>query len=492
MTKLTSLTINQALEGLKSNQFSCTELLNEHVAAMEKHRDMNLFITETLDTARKQATASDEKYSSGKAGQLEGIPLAIKDIFCTTGVKTTNGSHILHNFVPQYDSTVTEKLFAEGAVMLGKANMDEFAMGSANTYSHFGPAINPWKEKGSNERFVPGGSSGGSAAAVAARIAMGSTGTDTGGSVRQPAAFCGIVGFKPSYGRCSRYGIISFSSSLDQAGVFARNVEDTALLAINSMGYDPKDSTSSDIPLPDLTSAMKKDVKGMRIGIPKEYHCEGLDKEAEQLWNDSVEALKKEGAEIKEISLPHTKYGIAAYYVIAPAEGSSNYSRYDGVRYGLREYKEGMSLDEMYAATRTSGFGHEAQRRIMIGTYVLSSGYYDDYFLKAQRVRRLLANDFENAFKDVDAIITPTAPTPAFSLDNKDQLDPIALYLNDLFTIPASMAGLPAISIPGRLNSKGMPLGVQIIGNRFDEEAVFTTAKNLERCFNFKESPEGF
>ncbi len=258
------------------------------------------------------------------------------------------------------------------------------------------------------------------------------------------------------------------------------------------MGYDPKDSTSSDIPLPDLKSAMKKDVKGMKIGIPKEYYCDGLDKEAEQLWNDSIEILKKEGAEIKEISLPHTKYGIAAYYVIAPAEASSNYSRYDGVRYGLREYKEGMSLDEMYAATRTAGFGHEAQRRIMIGTYVLSSGYYDDYFLKAQRVRRLLANDFENAFKDVDAIITPTAPTPAFSLDNKDQLDPIALYLNDLFTIPASMAGLPAISIPGRLNAKGMPLGVQIIGNKFDEEAVFTTAKNLERCFNFKESPEGF
>ncbi|MCH9754216.1 MAG: Asp-tRNA(Asn)/Glu-tRNA(Gln) amidotransferase subunit GatA [Alphaproteobacteria bacterium] len=492
MKDLNSLSIIEALDGLKNKKFSSVELLTAHINALEKHKNLNIFITETLDLAKKKAAESDEKYANGSAGDLEGIPLAIKDAFCTKGIRTTNASQILHNFIPQYESTVTSKLFEAGSVMLGKANMDEFAMGSANTYSSFFPSINPWKETGSDETFSPGGSSGASAAAVAAKIAMGSTGTDTGGSVRQPAAFCGIVGFKPSYGRCSRYGIIAFASSLDQAGVFARSVEDAALLAKSTMGHDQKDSTSVNIGLPNLSEAMKKDVKGLRIGIPKEYRSEGLDPEIEKLWEDSVEMLKKEGAIIEEISLPHTKYGIGAYYVIAPAEASSNLSRFDGVRFGLREHEPGMTLDEMYTATRTKGFGHEVERRIMIGTYVLSSGYYEDYFLKAQKVRRLLVSDFDEAFKNIDAIITPTAPTAAFSIANKDKMDPVALYLNDLYTIPASMAGLPAISIPGRLNKKGLPLGIQIVGKRFDEETVFRAAKNLEKCFNFKESPKGF
>jgi len=492
MTELHKLSVTDALTSLMKKEFSCVELVNSHIQVLEKHKDLNVFITETLDLAREKAKESDKKYANGTAGHLEGIPMAIKDVFCTVGVRTTNGSQILKDFIPQYESTVTSKLFNEGVVMLGKSNMDEFAMGSANTYSSFGPTLNPWQEIGSNERFSPGGSSGGSSSAVAARIAMASTGSDTGGSVRQPAAFCGIVGFKPSYGRCSRYGMVAFSSSLDQAGIFARSVEDTALVSRITMGYDPKDATTTKMDLPDLTGAMKQSLKGMKIGIPKEYHSEGLDPEIEKLWEEAIEIAKKEGATVEEVSLPHTKYGISAYYVIAPAEASSNLARFDGVRYGTRNFKPGMSLDEMYTATRSEGFGHEVQRRIMIGTYVLSSGYYEDYFMKAQKVRRLLANDFKYVFEKVDAILAPTAPSAAFSLENKNKMDPIALYLNDLYTIPASMAGLPAISIPGKLNSKGLPLGLQIIGNRFDEETVFRTAKNLERCFNFKESPKGF
>jgi len=489
---LHTLSITDALTSLNKKEFSCSELLQAHIDVLDKHRDLNIFITETLDLAKDQAKNSDKKYANNTAGDLEGIPMAIKDVFCTEGVRTTNGSQILKNFIPQYESTVTSKLFQEGIVMLGKANMDEFAMGSANTYSSFGPTLSPWKETGSDEKFSPGGSSGGSASAVAAKIAMASTGSDTGGSVRQPAAFCGIVGFKPSYGRCSRYGMVAFSSSLDQAGIFARSIEDTALVSKITMGYDPKDATTAKIDLPDLTGAMKQSLKGMRIGIPKEYRSEGLDPEIEKLWEESIEILKKEGASVVEVSLPHTKYGISAYYVIAPAEASSNLSRFDGVRYGMREFEQGMTLDEMYTATRSKGFGHEVQRRIMIGTYVLSSGSYEDYFVKAQKVRRLLAMDFKNVFENVDAIVTPTAPTAAFSLENKKQMDPIALYLNDLYTIPASMAGLPGISIPGKLNSKGLPLGLQIIANRFDEESVFRAAKNLERCFDFKESPKGY
>jgi len=489
---LNNLTIIEAIAGLKKKDFSCVELLQDHIEALEKHRDLNIFITETLDLAKSKALESDQKYSHNTNAILEGIPLAIKDAFCTNGIRTTQGSKILENFIPTYESTVTTKLFAQGAVMLGKSNMDEFAMGSATHYSSFGPTINPWKEDGSNEQFVPGGSSGGSASAVAARIAMGSTGTDTGGSVRQPASFCGIVGFKPSYGRCSRYGIIAFASSLDQAGFFGRSVGDVALLSDICMGHDEKDATSANIAKPDLAEAMKKNLKGVRVGVPKEYYSENLDPEIEKLWVDSLEMLKQEGAIVEEVSLPHTKYGISAYYVIAPAEASSNLARYDGVRYGLREYKQGMSLDEMYEVTRTAGFGSEVQRRIMIGTYVLSSGYYEDYFLKAQRVRRLMSEDFKKVFEKVDILLTPTAPTSAFSLDNESQMDPLSLYLNDLYTIPASMAGLPAISIPGRLNKKSMPLGVQIVGKRFDEESVFRVAKNMERCFNFNFSPKGF
>jgi len=492
MNKLNHLTISEALGALKNKDFSCVELIDAHIAAIEKSQELNCFITETFDLARQHAKDSDKKYASSTAGILEGIPLAIKDIFCTKDVRTTNGSRILENFVPTYESTVTSKLFGEGIAMLGKANMDDYAMGSATHYSTYGPTINPWTEKSSNERFVPGGSSGGSAASVAACIAMGSTGSDTGGSVRQPAAFCGIVGFKPSYGRCSRFGMIAFASSLDQAGFLARTVEDTALLSDVAMGHDPNDATSANIAKPDLIGAMKKNLKGLRVGIPKEYQHERLDPEIAKLWEESAEILRNQGAIIEEISLPHTKYGLSAYYVIAPAEASSNLSRYDGVRYCTRHYEPGMTLDDMYYETRSKGFGHEVQRRIMIGTYVLSSGYYEDYFLKAQRVRRLLVSDFDKAFERVDIILCPTAPTAAFSLSHTSKMDPVSLYLNDLFTIPASMAGLPAISIPGKLNHKGMPLGMQLIGKRFDEEMVFRVARNMERCFNFNHIPEGF
>jgi aspartyl-tRNA(Asn)/glutamyl-tRNA(Gln) amidotransferase subunit A len=489
---LNYLTITDTIKSLKNKKFSCVELVNAHIAAIERSKSLNCFVTETFDLAKQQAKDSDKKYADSAQGALEGIPLAIKDVFCTANVRTTNGSKILENFVPTYESTVTSNLFSQGAVMLGKANMDEFAMGSATHYSAYGPTINPWTEKGSKERFVPGGSSGGSSASVAARIAMGATGSDTGGSVRQPAAFCGVVGFKPSYGRCSRFGMVAFASSLDQAGFFARTVSDTALLSDIAMGYDPNDATSANMAKPDLTGAMKKNLKGLRVGIPVEYRSDKLDPEISNLWNESAEILRQEGALVEEISLPHTKYGISAYYVIAPAEASSNLSRFDGVRYGLRVHKPGMTLDDMYYETRSKGFGHEVQRRIMVGTYVLSSGYYEDYFLKAQKVRRLLALDFHRAFEKVDVILSPTAPTPAFSLENESQMDPVSLYLNDLFTIPSSMAGLPAISIPGKLNKKGMPLGMQIIAKRFDEENVFRVAHNMERCFNFNYVPEGF
>ncbi len=492
MDELNKLTIKAALQALKEKKISSRDLVESHVKSIEKHRNLNAFITETIDIARKNAEASDIKYLNGQPGLLEGIPISVKDNFCMQDIKTTNASKILHNFVPTYNSTVTTKIFDAGAVMLGKTNMDEFAMGAASHYSAFGPVINPWKEKNSDEDLVPGGSSGGSAVAVSAYMSMGALGTDTGGSVRQPASFCGVVGFKPSYGRCSRYGIISFASSLDQAGVFTRTVDDAALLASVAMGHDIKDTTCSKQELPDLDYAVDRSIKGMRIGIPKEYHSSGLNSEIEKLWDEAKEMLKKEGAEIVDISLPHTKYGVASYYVIAPAEASSNLARYDGVRYGLRSYQEGMSLDEMYEATRTEGFGHEVERRIMIGTYVLSAGFYDAYFSKAQKVRKLMVTDFKSAFDQVDALLTPVSTTTAFALTDKKKMDPIELYLNDLFTIPASMAGLPAISVPAKLNAAGLPIGLQIIANRFREDNLFTVAKNLERCLNFKESPKGY
>ena len=489
---LNSLTIIEAIKGLKEKTFSSIELIEAHIDAIEKHQSLNAFITKTFDIARKQAVESDKRILNGEGRKLEGIPVAIKDIFCTENTKTTCASKILENFIPTYESTVTKKLFEQGAIMLGKTNMDEFAMGSTNVYSHFGPVINPWKKNKSNEDLIPGGSSGGSATAVSAKMSMGAFGTDTGGSIRQPAGFCGIVGFKPSYGRCSRYGIVAFSSSLDQAGVFGRTVSDTALLSEIIMGHDEKDSTCINLPVPNLFSAMNKGVKGLKIGIPKEYDMEGLDSEIKKLWKDAEHALAKGGAEIIPVSLPNTKYGVAAYYVIAPAEASSNLARFDGVRYGLCEYKDGMTLNEMYEATRGAGFGHEVERRIMIGTYILSAEAYDVYFAHAQKVRRLIANDFKLVFEKIDALLTPVTISPAYSKNDKVKMDPVAMYFNDIFTIPASMAGLSAISIPGRLNAEGLPINLQVIGKRFDEEMVFRVAKNLERSFNFNASPIGF
>ncbi len=491
-SSLNHLTIMQAKEGLRAREFSAVELTKAHFKAMDAHRDLNAFITETKEHALEQAARSDVKINNDTADALEGIPMAIKDIFCTNGIKTTNASKMLENFVPTYESTVTSKLFGAGAVMVGKSNLDEFAMGSSNYTSYFGGVVNPWKEKDSTIDLVAGGSSGGSAAAVAGRMAMAATGTDTGGSIRLPAAFCGIVGFKPSYGRCSRYGVIAFSSSLDQPGVFARTVPDTALVAQVAMGHDPKDSTSANLPVPDLMGAMHKSVKGLKIGIPKEYRSEHLDPEIIKLWQQAEDILRAEGAEVIEVSLPNTKYGVAAYYVIAPAEASANLARYDGVRYGFRSSVKDMTLDEMYERTRSEGFGNEVRRRLMIGTYVLSSGFYDAYFNKAQKVRRLIINDFNDAFTKIDALLAPVTPTPAFSLDSPSMKDPIAMYLNDALTIPASMAGLPCISIPGGLTSKNLPIGLQLITNRFEEDKLFRVASELERCINFSHSPKGF
>lgn len=491
-SSLTNLTIIQAKEGLDAREFSAVELTQAHLKAMETHRGLNAFITETTEHALEQAKKSDFKINNGTTGVLEGIPVAIKDIFCTNGIKTTNASKMLENFVPTYESTVTSKLFDAGAVMVGKSNLDEFAMGSSNYTSYFGGVINPWKEEGSTKELVAGGSSGGSAAAVAGRMSMAATGTDTGGSIRLPAAFCGIVGFKPSYGRCSRYGVISFASSLDQPGIFARTVSDTALVSQIVMGHDAKDSTSANLTVPDLMGAIHKSVKGLKIGIPKEYRSDHLDSEIAKLWQHAEDVLKAEGAEVIEVSLPNTKYGVAAYYVIAPAEASSNLARYDGVRYGFRSSDKVATLDEMYESTRSEGFGSEVFRRLMIGTYVLSSGFYDAYFSKAQKVRRLIFNDFSNVFAEVDALLTPVTPTPAFSLDSPSMKDPIAMYLNDAFTIPASMAGLPCISIPGGLTTKKLPIGLQLITNRFEEAKLFRVASELERCINFNAIPGGF
>jgi aspartyl-tRNA(Asn)/glutamyl-tRNA(Gln) amidotransferase subunit A len=489
---LNKLTINEALNGLRSRHFSCRELVENHISAIEARTYLNAFITESFELALEQARLSEQKFKFDTAGRLECIPLAIKDIYCTAGIRTTCASRILENFIPTYESTVTAKLWNAGAVMLGKTNMDEFAMGSTNIYSHFGAVINPWKEKDSDEALIPGGSSGGSAVAVAARMSMGSLGTDTGGSIRQPAGLCGIVGFKPSYGRCSRYGIVAFASSLDQAGVFARDIDDAALLSEVIMGFDEKDSTSMNLPLPNLVSATRKNIRGLRIGIPKEYDMPRLDPEIKKLWADTAQALRDDGAEIIDVSLANTKYGVASYYVIAPAEASSNLARFDGVRYGLREYKDGMTLDEMYEATRAAGFGAEVERRIMVGTYVLSAESYDVYFAQAQKVRRLIANDFRAAFEKVDALLTPVTTSPASSINDKARLDPVAMYFNDVFTIPVNMAGLPALSVPCRLTAKGLPISLQVIGNRFDEEMVFRVGKAVERYANFQAAPLGF
>ncbi len=486
MSGLTDLTIGQALEGLSQKKFSALELAEAHLAAIEKARGLNAFITETPDRARAMAKASDQHRAKGTAGLLEGIPLAIKDLFCTEGVPTTAGSHILDGYKPQYESTVTAKLWQAGAVMLGKTNMDEFAMGSSNITSYYGPVESPWKKRGDNRKLVPGGSSGGSAAAVAARIAPGAIGTDTGGSIRQPASFTGIVGLKPTYGRVSRWGIVAFASSLDQAGPMTRGVADAALMLQAMAGHDPKDSTSADLPVPDFRAAVEAGVKGLKIGIPKEYRVDGMPGEIEKLWAAGIAWLKGSGAEPVEISLPHTKYALPAYYVIAPAEASSNLARYDGVRYGLRV--PGKSLDELYEATRGAGFGAEVRRRVLIGTYVLSAGYYDAYYLRAQRIRSLILQDFTQAFERVDAVLTPATPSTAFAIGEKSD-DPIAMYLNDVFTVPVNLAGLPGISVPAGLGEDGLPLGLQVIGRAFDEETVLKVARAIERAADFTAVP---
>jgi aspartyl-tRNA(Asn)/glutamyl-tRNA(Gln) amidotransferase subunit A len=482
VTSLTSLTIATARDKLAKKEFTALELTEAHLAAMERAKDLNAFITTTADVARARAKESDARLQSGKAGALEGIPLGIKDLFCTEGVQTTAASHILEGFVPRYESTVSQKLRDAGSVMLGKLNLDEFAMGSSNMTSYFGPVKSPWKAKGRDAALVPGGSSGGSAAAVSGYLAMGATGTDTGGSIRQPAAFCGIVGVKPTYGRCSRWGVVAFASSLDQAGPMTRTVRDAAIMLKVMCGHDSKDSTSALLPVPDFEAALGKGVKGLRIGIPKEYRPEGLNAEVAALWDKGIQWLKDAGATIVDISLPHTKSALPTYYIVAPAEASSNLARYDGVRYGLRV--PGKSLDEMYGKTRAAGFGTEVKRRILIGTYVLSAGYYDAYYLKAQKVRALIAQDFTDAFEKCDAILTPTAPTAAFGLNDK-QDDPVAMYLNDVFTVPASLAGIPGASVPAGLNSEGLPLGLQVLTKRWDEETLFSVCQVLEDAAQF-------
>jgi aspartyl-tRNA(Asn)/glutamyl-tRNA(Gln) amidotransferase subunit A len=481
MTDLTRFTIAQAREHLRKKDFTALELADAHLAAIEAKRGLNAFITVAADVARERAKESDYRLKTGDAGPLEGIPLGIKDLFCTEGVLTTAGSHILDGFTPAYESTVTQQLRDAGAVMLGKLNLDEFAMGSSNLTSYHGPVKNPWRGK-ANADLVPGGSSGGSGAAVAAHLAMGATGTDTGGSIRQPAAFCGIVGVKPTYGRCSRWGIVAFASSLDQAGPMTRTVRDAAIMLKAMAGHDPKDSTSAPLVLPDVEAALSQGVKGLKIGVPKEYRPDGLNTEVAALWDKGAAWLKAAGADIVEISLPHTKYALPTYYIVAPAEASSNLARYDGVRFGLRV--PGASLDEMYAMTRAVGFGAEVKRRILIGTYVLSAGYYDAYYLKAQKVRALIAQDFAAAFERVDAILTPTAPTAAFGLNEKPD-DPVAMYLNDVFTVPASLAGIPGASVPAGLNGDGLPLGLQVLAKRWDEETMFRVCQVLEDSAEF-------
>ena len=486
MSGLTRLTIAEARDGLRSRKFSARELTGAHNEAVVRSGPLNAFITATPERALEMAAAADARLARGDGLPLDGIPLAIKDLFCTKGVLTTAASHILDGFTPPYESTVTEKLWAAGAVMLGKTNLDEFAMGSSTTTSHYGPTESPWRRAGDNRPLVPGGSSGGSAAAVAARAAMGATGTDTGGSIRQPASFCGIVGLKPTYGRCSRWGVVAFASSLDHPGPMTRTVRDAAIMLRAMAGHDPKDSTSAPVPVPDFEAALTGDIRGLRVGIPRDHAGAGdLSSENAALWQSGIDWLKDAGAEPVEISLPTTHVALPAYYVIAPAEASSNLARYDGVKFGLRV--DGESLDDMYEKTRAAGFGPEVRRRIMIGTYVLSAGYYDAYYLKAQRVRTLIARDFAAAFERCDCILTPTAPTAPFAIGEKSD-DPVAMYLNDIFTVSSDLAGLPAISVPAGL-SEGLPAGLQIIGRGFDEETVLRVAGVLESAAAFTHLP---
>ena len=482
MKEITKLTIHETLDSLKNKNFSAVELTEAYLQNMEAGKRYNAYITECADKALEQAKKADERYAAATNRALEGIPLGIKDLFCTKGIRTTACSHILDNFIPPYESTVTANLLNDGAVFLGKLNMDEFAMGGSNETSYFGPVINPWSK---DKNLVPGGSSGGSAAAVAANMCAGATATDTGGSIREPAAFCGCVGIKPTYGRCSRYGIVAFASSLDQAGPIAKDVRDSAILLKSMAGFDEKDSTSYNQQVPDFESFLGKDIKGLKIGLPKEYRPEGMNEEICAYWDKTAEALKARGVELVDISLPHTKYALATYYVLAPAEASSNLARYDGIRYGLRV--EGENLDKLYINTRTAGFGAEVRRRIMIGTYVLSAGYYDAYYIKAQKMRRLIHDDFVNAFKKCDVILTPTSPVTAFPIgDENMKNNPINMYLNDVFTVSVNLAGLPAISLPVGLSKDGLPYGMQVIGKAFDEGTVFSVADKIEADAKFE------
>jgi aspartyl-tRNA(Asn)/glutamyl-tRNA(Gln) amidotransferase subunit A len=489
MTNLNELNITEARDALVKGEINAVELTKACIKAMDGAKDLNAFISVTPDIALERASESDERIAKGKSrGSLEGIPIAIKDLYCTKGVLTTAASHILDGFVPAYESTVTKNLQNAGSVMTGKTNLDEFAMGSANVTSYYGPVKSPWKLDDGKDR-VPGGSSGGSAAAVAAHLSLGAIGTDTGGSIRQPASFCGIVGMKPTYGRCSRWGTIAFASSLDQAGPMTKTVRDSAIMLQSMAGHDPKDSTSSPMLVPDFEAAITGDVRGLRVGIPKEYAVDGAPEEISEIWKKGADMFRDAGAQIVDITLPHTKYALPAYYIVAPAEASSNLSRYDGVRYGLRVC--GDSLDEMYANTRGEGFGEEVQRRVLIGAYVLSAGYYDAYYVKAQQVRSRIAEDFNMAFQEVDVILTPTTPSTAFAIGEKMD-DPIAMYMNDVFTVPASMAGLPCISVPGGLGNDGLPLGLHLISKPFDEETLFCAADVLERQVSFKAQPKGW
>lgn len=496
MTNLTKLTLDGALSGMAAGDFSSEELTKAHVEACMEAADLNAFITNTFEMAIDQAKASDARRANGEVGKLEGAPLGVKDLFCTQGVKTTAGSKILGDFKPPYESSVTANMKADGMVMLGKLNLDEFAMGSSNETSAFGNVVNPWKV---GEELVPGGSSGGSAAAVAADICLGATATDTGGSIRQPAAFTGTVGIKPTYGRCSRWGIVAFASSLDQAGPIAKTVKDSAILLDSMAGYDPKDSTSLNVENGDWVNACEKSIKGMRIGIPKEYTIDGMPPEIQTLWDKGMEWMKDAGAEIVPISLPHTKYALPAYYIVAPAEASSNLARYDGMRYGARVDGDTITdaegkvlksqLVDTYERTRAAGFGAEVQRRIMIGTYVLSAGYYDAYYLRAQKVRTRIAEDFKNAWESCDAVLTPTAPSAPFAIGRQVN-DPITMYLNDIFTVTTNLAGLPGISVPAGLDKDGLPLGLQVIGKALDEDTVFSVAGALEKAAGFTAKPE--
>ena len=486
MSDLTKLTLKAALDGLAAKSFSAVEITRAHVEAVEAARALNAFVLETPERALDMARASDARRAAGNAGPLDGAPLGIKDLFCTKGVRSTAGSKIIGEFVPTYESTVTANLWRDGAVMLGKLNMDEFAMGSSNETSAWGPVVNPWRTRGGNAPLTPGGSSGGSASAVAAELCLGATATDTGGSIRQPAAFTGTVGIKPTYGRCSRWGVVAFASSLDQAGPMARTVEDAAILLTSMAGHDPKDSTSLPVETPDFAAFVGKSVRGLRVGVPKEYRVDNMPPEIDVLWEQGIAWLKDAGCEIVEVSLPHTRYALPAYYIVAPAEASSNLARYDGMRYGLRV--DGANLTDTYEKSRAAGFGPEVKRRIMIGAYVLSAGYYDAYYLKALKVRRRIADDFDQAFERVDALLTPTAPSAAFSLGDQSD-DPVAMYLNDIFTVTVNLAGLPGMSVPAGLDAQGLPLGLQLIGRALDEGTLFSLGGALEKAANFRAKP---